>query len=136
MIFYKFYRNFIWASEGLIFVSVILIGALLSYKIFLLPFIIGFLICIYLCCYFLLVSYKKILCLCNYKIEFYPCKRDYFLMLFFLPFVASFLFLGPQLGFIRFLKAVFTKKTPLISYICSNGGVTIKLSAGQTAVAK
>ncbi len=114
LIFYKFYRNFIWASEGLIFVSVILIGAFLSYKIFLLPFIAGFLIYIYFCCYFLLVSYKKILYLCNYKIEFYPCKRDYFLMLFFLPLTAFLLFLGPQLGFIRFLKAMFIKKTPLI----------------------
>ncbi len=114
LIFYKFYRNFLWATEGLIFGGIILIAGFLSYKIFLLPLIIGFLIYTYFCCYFLLVSYKKISYLSNYRIEFYPCKKDYFLTLFFLPLVVFLLFLGPQLGFIRFLKAMFAGKRPFI----------------------
>lgn len=114
LILYKFYRNFIWATEGLIFGSIILIAVFLPHKIFFLPFIIGFLIYIYFCPYFLLISYKKILYLCNYQIKFYPSKKDYFLMLFFLPLIAFLLFLGPQLGLVRFLKAMFTKKELVI----------------------
>jgi hypothetical protein len=114
LVFYKVYRNFIWATEGLIFTSTILVGSFLSQKLFLLPFLIGILIYIYFCPYLLMIFYKKLFYLGNYQIKFHPNKKDYFLMLIFLPIVSFLLFLGPQLGVIRFLNAKFIKKSILL----------------------
>lgn len=113
LIFYKLYRNFIWATEGIILGSAILIGWYLPQKIFLLPLLMGLLIYVYFCPYYLLISSKKFLFLCNHEIKFHPDKKDYLFNLVFLPVVSFLLCLGPQLGLIRFLKAKLTRKSIL-----------------------
>lgn len=110
LIFYKFYRNFIWATEGLIFGSIILIGWYLPQKIFLLPFFIGFLIYIYAGPFYLLIKYRKLINLCNNQIKFHPVKKDYLSNFLFLPLLSLLLFLGPQLALLRFLKIKLTQK--------------------------
>jgi hypothetical protein len=110
LIFYKFYRNFIWATEGVLLGSAILIGLYLPQKIFLLPLLIGLFVYIYLCPYYLLISSKKLLFLCNYKIKFHPNKRDYLLNLLFLPIVSLLSCLGPLWGGIRFVVSQFANK--------------------------
>ncbi len=110
LIFYKFYRNFIWATEGLIFGVIILIGWFLPQKIFLLPFFIGFLIYIYAGPFYLLIKHRKLINLYNNQIKFHPAKKDYLFNFLFLPPLSFLLFLGPQLALLRFLKTKLTKK--------------------------
>ena len=110
LFFYKFYRNFIWATEGLIFGSIAFIGWFLSQKIFLLPVFIGFLIYVYTGPFYLLIKYRKLINLCNNQINFHPTKKDYLFNFLFLPSLSFLLFLGPQLALLRFLKNKLTKK--------------------------
>lgn len=110
LFFYKFYRNFIWATEGLIFGSIVLIGWFSPQKIFLLPVFIGFLIYVYTGSFYLLIKYKKLTTLCNNQINFHPTKKDYLFNFLFLPPLSFLLFLGPQLALLRFLKNKLTKK--------------------------
>lgn len=114
LIFYKFYRNFIWANEGLILGSAFLISWLLPQKIPFFFLLISFLVYVYPCPYYLLISHKKLLFLCNHQIKFHPNKKDYLFSLIFLPIVIFLLFLGPQLGLIRIIKSKITGKSFLL----------------------
>ena len=103
LILHKFFRNFIWATEGIIFIIFIIVGILLPKNF---PFFIftgGILVYIYLGAFYLLIKHKQLTDLTENSIEFKPNKKDFLFSFLFLPLNGFLLFLGPVLGIIRFI---------------------------------
>ncbi len=103
LILYKFFRNFIWATEGLLFIIFIVVGILLpkNFSFFILTG--GILIYIYLSALYLLIKHKQLTDLTRGLIEFKPSKKDFLFSFLFLPLNGFLLFLGPDIGILRFM---------------------------------
>jgi hypothetical protein len=103
LIIYKSLRNFLWATEGLIFTLFIILGISMPNKIPLFIFTIGLLTYFYLSAFYLLIRQKRLRELTNNSIKFTPQKKDFLYCLIFLPLNGCLLFFGPQYGIFRFL---------------------------------
>lgn len=110
LIIHKFFKNFLWATQGLIFVSIIFFNILFLNKVALLIFLLGIFTYFYAGGFYLLSKRKEIKEITGNLANFDPEKKDFILSLIFLPLNGLLLFLGPQLGFFRL---IFTNKIKL-----------------------
>jgi len=110
LICHKFLKNFIWATEGLIFTSAIVLAFYTPYpKFFILAIAFSLFVYVYPSVFYVINKSLLVESLCDRFINFYPCRKDKVTCLISLPSNIFTLFLGPQLGLMRLIKSFFSK---------------------------
>lgn len=103
LIIYKSFKNLLWATEGLVFITITIVGLLLPNKIPFLIFLFGMISYFYLSAFYLLAKHEQLEKITNGLINFKPTKVDFLFNILFLPLNGFLLFLGPQLAIFRLI---------------------------------